>query len=580
MKKWKDVSIRVKVMIPIVLMVILMFGYLAGSVAGFRQIHLDGVSTSAGMDATIDLDKINLQYQVTLKLALAYCISDGDAARESISAALEESKEIMTTSLESVSGLLLTSEEQEQFAALEAMVAEADDTVSQLKALVDSGDSEEALAIAHSTLMQHSNEFDEIISTLVASNDEHVDGNVAEQEVTYKLMLKVAIVCAIVFLLIFLYTVWNLDRKITWRLGKHIQKLDEIIESIEQGRGDLSMRLMVLNQDEMGRLATDVNRFLDILERIMRKINLDSGSLAEIVQHVTERADSSNSSACDVSAVAEELSATMEEVASTVTHVDASANQVMDELDKLRQTTEEILAYSDEMKTRADELEASAQKNKIETGNMIAPIIEKIRRAVENSKNVEKVNELTDEILSISSQTNLLSLNASIEAARAGEAGRGFAVVADEIRQLADSSKETASNIQNINSMVIELVRELIDNSNEIINYMESTILPDYDNFVSSGKNYSSDAAHINSEMIHYTERSNKIVAMVSDMVDAMNGITQAVDEGANGVSSVADSIQTLVSEISVINTEMTENQAIAGSLQEEAKRFQMKENG
>ena len=105
--------------------------------------------------------------------------------------------------------------------------------------------------------------------------------------------------------------------------------------------------------------------------------------------------------------------------------------------------------------------------------------------------------------------------------------------------------------------------------------FLIQQILPDYDNFVASGKHYSDDAAHINGQMIDYAERSNTILSMVSQMVDSINGITEAVDEGANGVSSVADSIQTLVSEISVINTKMSENQEIAGSLQDEAKRFQ-----
>ena len=469
MKKWKDVSIRVKVMIPIVLMLVMMLVYMAGSLYGLNQMHGGIVSL----------------------------VEQNTALMEQAGIADEET--------------------QAQVAQLSA-----------------------------------------------------------QKQASYQITVISSVLTGVIFLLIFIFCVINLDRKVTWRLRKHIDKMDTIIDSIEEGQGDLSQRLMVLNQDEMGRLAADVNHFLDILERIMKKIHIDSGSLAAIVHEVTEKADSSNSSACDVSAVAEQLSATMEEVASTVSSVDENANRVLDELSSLQTTTEAILTYSEQMKTRADELEESARNNKEETRRMIAPILDKIKRAVENSKNVERVNELTNEILSISSQTNLLSLNASIEAARAGEAGRGFAVVADEIRQLADSSKETASNIQGINSMVIDLVRELIENSNEILHYVESAILPDYDNFVSSGKHYSDDAAHINDQMIHYAERSTEMVRMVSEMVDSMNGITDAVDEGANGVSSVADSIQTLVSEISVINSRMSENEEIARSLREEADRFQM----
>ena len=229
MKKWKDVSIRVKVMIPIVLMLVMMIIYLAGSVFGFGQMHKDVVT----------------------------------------------------------------------------------------------------LAEENTTLMEHAGITDEASVAAVAEI-------VAQQQATYRAMMICAIICAVVFLLIFLFTVRNLDKKVTWRLRKHIEKLDEIIESIEEGHGDLSKRLMVLNQDEMGRLAADVNRFIDILDQIMKKINLDSGSLASIVQDVTEKADNSNSSACDVSAVAEQLSATMEEVASTVTNVDENANRVMEELNQLQ----------------------------------------------------------------------------------------------------------------------------------------------------------------------------------------------------------------------------------------------------
>ena len=434
MKKWKDVSIRIKVLIPIVLMLLMMAVYLIGTVVGFGQLHQDVVM----------------------------------------------------------------------------------------------------LAEENTTLMENAGITDEQSAAEVAQI-------VAQQQTTYQGLLVCAIVCGIVFLLIFLFTVRNLDKKVTWRLRKHIEKLDEIIESIEDGRGDLSKRLMVLNQDEMGRLAADVNRFIDILERIMKKINMDSGTLASIVQDVTEKADNSNSSACDVSAVAQQLSATMEEVAGTVSNVDENANKVMEELGKLQETTEAILAYSDEMKTRADELEASAQKNKTETGNMIAPIIEKIKRAVENSKNVEKVNELTNEILSISSQTNLLALNASIESARAGEAGRGFAVVADEIRDLAEKTRSETENIASI-------LEELSENANDAADAVHSSI----------------DAVNAQDTMI---EQASDSFATMNDNVNSLISEIENIDSMLGSLSDSNNQIVDHISNLSATTEEVTASSAQAADL-------------
>lgn len=577
MKKLNDVSIRIKILVPITFMVLIMFSYLGGSMNGFRLMNNNAeILKEQGMEKTRCLDEVNLQAQIMMKLSLAYCVNDDSASRERIWNEVAASGSTMSENLARAKELIITDEGQAALVNLTEKVNLLGNSLAELKNMADTNNMQSAILYVNTTLTEQSNQFDEAVEKLQEINTNTLTGILGKQDRTYQVLLYIGIGCIFLFILIYVYTLFSINRTVVKRLYRHIGKMDEIIEKIEQGEGDLSMRLKVRGSDELGRLAMDVNRFLDLLEKIMRKINLDSHSLAEIVQNVTEKADNSNSNACDVSAVAEELSATMEEVASTVTNVDANASGAMGEMNTMQETTDEILKYSDAMKQRADELEAYARKNKAETGKMMVPIIEKIRKAVENSKNVERVNELTEEILAISSQTNLLSLNASIEAARAGEAGRGFAVVADEIRQLADSSKETANNIQGINSMVLELVHELIDGSNEIVDYMESTILPDYENFVLCGQQYSEDAAHINSQMIDYAERSGEVVALVSSIADAINGMTQVVDEGASGVSSVAESIQALVSEISAINAQMGENQAIAGSLQEEAKRFRM----
>lgn len=381
---------------------------------------------------------------------------------------------------------------------------------------------------------------------------------------------------AIAVVLIFMATVVIIYKFVIARLRRHTLRLDEIIDSIERGEGDLSLRLAISNNDEIGRFAINVNRFVEVLDGVMQKLNGDSASLDSIVTNVVEKVASANTSACDVSAVTEELSATMEEIAATVAGVDQNASNVMNELNAMQNATDNILIYAGEMKERATTLEESATANKKSTIKLVAPIIDKIKAAIENSKEIEKISSLTSEILSISSQTNLLALNASIEAARAGEAGKGFAVVADEIRQLADSSRETANNIQQINSTVLGLVQDLIDNSREITGYLEGTVLNDYNNFVSSGKQYRDDAEHVDSEMAIYAQHSAEITNAVSRIVESINGITRAVDESANGVTNVAESIQTLVSEIDVVNAEMEQNGEIAGSLREEVQRFKI----
>ena len=204
----------------------------------------------------------------------------------------------------------------------------------------------------------------------------------------------------------------------------------------------------------------------------------------------------------------------------------------------------------------------------------INDITGELNTALENSRSVEKVAQLTEDILSISSQTNLLALNASIEAARAGEAGKGFAVVADEIRQLADSSRETANNIQTINEQVIEAVNGLVKASERIISYINENILPDYEAFVQGGRQYSEDAVHIDDSMAEYEKGAQEILSTMIEITDAIEGINKAVEESANGVTDAAVNVDSLVQSMSQVHGKMEENSSVAKNLKDESANF------
>ena len=121
-----------------------------------------------------------------------------------------------------------------------------------------------------------------------------------------------------------------------------------------------------------------------------------------------------------------------------------------------------------------------------------------MKKALEKSREVNKINILTGSILDITEKTNLLSLNAAIEAARAGESGKGFAVVASEIRKLAEDSKDAASKIQSVTIEVIKSVEELASGSEKVLDFIGTQVISDYKTMVNIGEQYYNDAASFN----------------------------------------------------------------------------------
>ena len=219
-------------------------------------------------------------------------------------------------------------------------------------------------------------------------------------------------------------------------------------------------------------------------------------------------------------------------------------------------------------------MQNSARSNMESTSVKVNEILTVLNQAISDSESVNQVNSLTDDILSIARQTNMLALNASIEAARAGEAGKGFAVVAAQISQLASASQEAANRIQEINSVVTSAVHNLADHANGLVDYMSDSILPEFEAFVESGSEYKKKASFVEEVMNEFVEKTDMLNEKMGDIADSINTIANAIEEGVNGVSGAADSTQGLVGEMEDITVHMDENQSIAASLKQETEIF------
>ncbi len=299
-----------------------------------------------------------------------------------------------------------------------------------------------------------------------------------------------------------------------------------------------------------------------------------SGRISSVVDEVLSRTRTSNESAMDLSALAEELLGTIQEVASNTSHINQNAKNVRQDAESMAEECGKITAYCNEMNIRAEEMGQSAQVSLNNTNAKIKEILDVLNEAIEGSHSVDQVNSLTHAILEISSQTNLIALNASVEAARAGEAGKGFAVVAEEVRQLAASSSETANHIQKVNATVTHAVYNLSESSKNLVNYIEESILKEFLSFVACGQQYQEDAAYIRQAMAAFNTNTDDLKSSMAEIVASIETITKAIDDGALGISGMAGNAQHLVADMTEITNRMDVNHKVAAELEKETITF------
>lgn len=570
----KRTSLKALILVPVFILGILSVLSNVMAVNNIRKVNRNASRIADDcMNSISELSAIENETQSIHKLGLSHIIATDLNTMISIVEEMQTEQETLEQELEDYRKYV----EPEDESSYETVVSNYETMkyeLGNLMAYSALGKNTEAYALANGVVSESSMAIQNEINVMKEhANTAASDARERLSDVYLGALVSNGIIIAIsvTLLMVALYCVIRFVIKPILATNKDIR---DIISGIDKGEGDLTRRVAVLSNDEIADLGNGINLFMDKLQQILKMIIENTNHMENVVREVGESVATSNDSATDLSAMTEELSATMQDVGHSVSVINNNTENVRGDVEMIAHKSGEINEFSKEMKANADKMESDARNNMDKTNETIGIILEGLGKAIEDSHSVGQVTSLTDEILNISSQTNLLALNASIEAARAGEAGKGFAVVADEIRGLADSSRETANRIQQINSVVVAAVNNLSDNANELVGYIQNAILPEFEAFVESGVKYRDNASYIENAMQEFTAKTDMLKKNIDEIALSISAITTAVDEGAEGINGAAKSTQNLVEDIVNISDKMNENKVIAQTLQKSTHVF------
>ncbi len=351
-------------------------------------------------------------------------------------------------------------------------------------------------------------------------------------------------------------------------------EVNGIINDIDSGKGDLTARINTKTNSELVFFKKGFNRFIENLQSVMREVKNGTVVLTTSEEEVSEKIQRANDNVTNTSAALQELSASMDTVSATASTMTEKLVDVKNATQSINDEVAEGKETAEHIKTEAESVQEEVNHKKSNTGSKMEELSSVLEQSVQDSEQVNQIGELTNVILDIASQTNLLALNASIEAARAGEAGRGFAVVAEEISSLAENSRQTAGNIQKISQDVTDAVKTLSDNAMQVLEFINTTVLSDYDAFVEVGEKYENTASIIDDMLSKFSEKAENLNVIMDQMSEQVTSITQSVQESTVAINTSATNSTEIVGQMQGIGEAMDNNNRVTSQLSDSTKQF------
>lgn len=387
-----------------------------------------------------------------------------------------------------------------------------------------------------------------------------------------KLSLAVLMISVFILILTILGTTI-----IASRITKPIIKSSEFLKTIATGdfSGEVDAKLLA-RRDEVGSIANAMNEMKNALKQLVISVEKESKEIDEEVAFTVANVINLSASVEDISATTEELAASMEETAASSQEMSATSTEIEKAVQFIAEKSQEGALAAGQISERAELTRSKVNEAQKKAQDIFTNTKQQLTSAIEDSKVVNEIDTLTQYIMQITEQTNLLSLNAAIEAARAGEAGRGFSVVADEIRKLADQSSKTANQIQELTKKVTGSVDYLANSSNKLLSFVSEDVTNDYNVMLDVAVQYSKDAKYVDELVTEFSSTSQQLLASIEQVMIAIDGVATAANEGAGGTSDIADKSMIINNSTNEVKDQVTRTRESAAKLLQEINKFKI----
>lgn len=423
--------------------------------------------------------------------------------------------------------------------------------------------------------MQYYKPFDWIVGTgnYIDNIDKQIaaSAEAANQFTRQKIMtfLRVSVLFGILIILCLIVIVFNIT--------KPLKQVGDVLRSMSEGDFTVKINDSVLKRrDDFGNLSRILEKMRTsiggLVSDVMKETSLTTESVSGIWQNMTHL----NHEVEDVSSTTTQLSASMQETAAASGSISDMTKEMECAAKNIAGRAQEGAERADVIHRKATEAQSSAGKSKSSLLLQKKTIEDSLQDALAKVKVVSEISTLAEAIMEITSQTNLLSLNASIEAARAGEAGRGFAVVADEIRKLAEQSQQSTENIQKVTVQVSKSVGSLAKDAGQLLAFIDNQVMESIDLFETIANDYNEDAGEIDSLVTDFSAISEELLASISNITSALDGISQSAQEGAEGTVNIAERIREVLQTSDSVNTSLQDANGIVGRLSEATSKFRL----